>query len=214
MSTFFSFARANRAKERWGILADSTCFDKTRFKKFYAVWPLCKTSACFNLSKTCLSMFYGKPFTVWTGLKPWLWRLLFGQFVKASFKSDNPPPDSTHANDQLSPMYATPGFKPFSILCSATCCNQLNLILIRDLLSSLGLFWTTSNYFPQIIPGHPTFVTVGQKVSQSSIMFISKAANLLRTWKENNVAENSVVLMNWSDRLSGILNMIYEGKNL
>ena len=40
----------------------STCFDKTCVKMFYAVWPLCKTSACF-------SMFYGKTFTVWTGVK-------------------------------------------------------------------------------------------------------------------------------------------------
>ena len=163
----------------------------------------------------CMSQLGKGKIGSWQMAKTWLWRLLFDQFVKTSFKSENPPLDSIHANDQLSPMYATPGFKPFSILCSPTFCNQLNLILIRDLLSYLGFFWTISNYFPQIIPGHPTFATVGQKVSQSTIMmFIGKAANLLRTWKENNTAENSVVLMNWSDSLSGILNMIYEGKNL
>ena len=31
------------------LLEISTCFDKTCFKMFYAVWPLCKTSAYFNL---------------------------------------------------------------------------------------------------------------------------------------------------------------------
>lgn len=71
-----------------------------------------------------------------------------------------------------------------SILCLPTCCNQLNLVLIRGLLEFLGCFWAISNYFPLIIPGHPTFATVGQKVSQSTIKkFINKAANLLRIWK-------------------------------
>ena len=31
------------------VFNSSTCFDKICFKMFYAIWPLCKTSACFNL---------------------------------------------------------------------------------------------------------------------------------------------------------------------
>jgi len=136
----------------------------------------------------------------WRIANTWQWRLLFGKFVKTSFKSDNPPPDSTHENDQLSPMYANPGFKPFSILCSPTCCNQLNLILVRDLLSYLCFFWAISNYFPQIIPGHPTFATVGLKENQSTIMnLISKAANLLRIWKE--IIQWKIALFWWIDQI-------------
>ena len=36
--------RAGKSKD-W----HKNCFDKTCFKMFYAVWPLCKTSTCFNL---------------------------------------------------------------------------------------------------------------------------------------------------------------------
>ena len=38
--------RAGKSKD-WHM--HNTCFDKTCFKMFYAVWPLCKTLTCFNL---------------------------------------------------------------------------------------------------------------------------------------------------------------------
>ena len=45
--------RAGKGKD-W----HKTCFDKTCFKMFYAVWPLCKTSTCFNLKhvKACFTV--------------------------------------------------------------------------------------------------------------------------------------------------------------